>query len=610
MNDTFSLESLDYLAFAVFFILLSAIGYWAGRKERSGATEYFLAGKRLPWYVVGGSFIASNIHTEHFIGMVGVAVVFGICVSLSEWMNVASFSLLIWLFIPFLLASKVFTIPEFLERRFNPALRQFFAVVTVVSNVVAFLAAVLYGGALAIQKLFHAELETVAGYLHACLPALLTSGENAILSVESLELWIAIVVLGVLAGFWAIYGGLSSVAWTDLFTVLVMVLGGVVVTILGLYALADGGSLVDGFNTMLRCNQATEGAWAEAVNSNLDNLTKSDSYNRLSVVQPASHPTHPWPNLIFGVFSVSIWYNVLNQFMIQRVLGAKNSYHARMGIVFAGFMKVFLPVIVVMPGLILFAMHPEILIQPWDDVRSAADKGYVHMVQSLVPVGLRGLLLAALFGAIQSTVNSVLNSTATIFTLDIYKRLLRPEASDKHLVKVGVLSSVVVLAVAIVLGGFIGRLGGSLFIYIQSLYAFFAPPFAAVFLLGILWKRINGTGATVAVLLGFSFGIAMKVYVQVVPNHPFWIDPYANQAAMNWVFCSLVCILVSLITRPPRPEQVTDEVTVNWSRLNIFDNLGTRWYNSVTIWWGLFVLLVLALLFVFSGFVFPTGGSP
>jgi len=303
--------------------------------------------------------------------------------------------------------------------------------------------------------------------------------------------------------------------------------------------------------------------------------------------------------------------------MIQRVLGAKDSYHARMGIVLAGFLKVILPAIVVIPGLILFALHPEILMQPWDDVRPAADKGYVHMVQTLVPVGLRGLFLAALFGAIQSTVNSVLNSTATIFTLDVYKRLLRPDASDRHLVRVGVWSSAVVLVIAIVLGGFIGRLSGSLFIYIQSLYAFFAPPFAAVFLLGILWKRINGAGATAAVVLGFAFGILMKVYVQFdaaiqavlpfVPEHPTWLAPYANQSAINWCFCALVCAAVSLMTPPPRPEQVTDEVTVNWRKLNIFGNLGSHWYTSVVTWWLLFVLAITALLFLFSGLIFPSG---
>jgi solute:Na+ symporter, SSS family len=610
-DTSFALHFWDYCAFFAFFLVLSIIGYWAGRKERVGATEYFLAGKRLPWYVVGGSFIASNISTEHFIGMIGVAVVYGICVAMSEWSNVLSFTLLIWFFIPFLLASQVFTTPEFLEKRFSPVLRQFFALVTIVSNVVAFLAAVLYGGALAIQKLFASELTRLTDLLPG---GAALSADDA----QQLQLWIAIVVLGFVAGFWAIYGGLSSVAWTDLFTVVVMIAGGITVTLLGLQALAgEEGSLADGVATMIERNRAVHGPWREAVESNVANLAKTDSYNRLSIIQPASHPTHPWPNLIFSLFSVSIWYNVLNQFMIQRVLGAKDSYHARMGIIFAGFMKVLLPAIVVFPGLIVFAMHPEILmLQPWSEVKPAADQSYVHLIQTLVPISLRGLFLAALFGAIQSTVNSVLNSTATIFTLDVYRRWMHPAADDQRLVKVGIISSAAVLAIAIILGGFINRIGGNLFVYIQSLYAFFAPPFSAVFLLGILWKRINAKGAITAVFLGFLGGIALKIYVQfdqalretisAIPLHPIWLEPYNNQSAIIWGFCTLVCVAVSLLTAPPRADQITDQLTFNWRKMNIFDNLGNHWYTSVVTWWVVFVLSIAVLLILFSGFVIPT----
>jgi len=567
----FPLELLDYLAFGAYFLVLCFIGFWVGKKEKSSSAEYFLAGRSLPWYVVGGSFIASNISTEHFIGMIGAAFVYGICVSLSEWMNIATFTLLIWFFIPFLLAAKVFTTPEFLERRFNPTLRQFFAIVTVISNVVAFLAAVLYGGGLALHKLF---------------------GWN---------LWFAIIVLGVVAGSWAIYGGLKSVAWTDFFTVIIMLAGGLMVTILGLYMLSgDSHSLVEGFKVVIERNQAHDGIWAEVVARNAQRIVHSDHYNRLAVIQPITHPVHPWPSLIFGIFSVGLWYNVINQFMIQRVLGAKNMYHARMGIVFAGYMKILMPAIVVLPGLILFARFPEVMKLPWEQVRPEADKGYVAMLQMLVPVGLRGLFLAALFGAIQSTVNSVLNSTATIFTLDIYKRMFRRDASEKNLVWMGIWSSVVILIISIILGGFISRFKGSLFVYIQSLYAFFAPPFAAVFLLGILFRRINGQGSVTAVILGFILGILIKIYVQL-PGHPFWLEPYAMQAAVNWVFCVVVCVSVSLMTEPPRPEQVTDQLVFNWRKLNVLDELGSRWYNSVVFWWLIFVVIVLVLILIFSG---------
>jgi SSS family solute:Na+ symporter len=287
--------------------------------------------------------------------------------------------------------------------------------------------------------------------------------------------------------------------------------------------------------------------------------------------------------------------------MIQRVLGAKNAYHARMGIVLAGFFKVALPFIVVVPGLILFAKYPETLTLPWNEVKPEADKGYVHMLQTIVPIGLRGLFLAALFGAIQSTVNSVLNSSSTIITLDFYKRLIRPGATEKQVVSVGIWTTAIVLAISMVLAGFIQNLGGGLFEYIQSLYAFFAPPFAAIFLLGILFRRINATGATWAVVLGFAFGVGMKLYLQWDYPHPGWIEPFLNQSALNWLFCVIVCVAVSAATPAPDPEKISDQLTINWRNLNLFVDLGDHWYSSVVTWWLVFVLLILALGVVFSG---------
>ncbi len=572
--ETFSLDWLDYIAIISYFIILAVIGIWTGRKEKTESQDYFLAGRSLPWYVVGSSFIASNISTEHFIGMIGAAFVYGVCVAASEWGNVLSFSILIWIFIPFLLASRVFTTPEFMERRFHPILRQFFAILTIISNVVVFLAAVLYGGGLALENLF---------------------GWN---------LWFSIISLAVVAGSWAIYGGLKSVAWTDFFTVIVMIIGGLMVTIMGLDMLSgDSHSIVDGWNIMIEKNQAQAGIWKEVVEKNAYNLARTDTYDRLSLIQPVTHQTTPWPSLIFGLFSVSIWYNVINQFMIQRVLGAKDMYHARMGIVLAGYMKVIMPIIIVLPGMILFARYPEVMQLSWEEIPREADKGYIHMLQTLIPAGLRGLFLAALFGAIQSTVNSVLNSTATVFTLDIYKQWISPKASEKKLVFMGMISSIFILVISIVIAGFINRLSDGLFIYVQSLYTFFAPPFSAVFVLGILWRRINGPGAVAAVFFGFLFGFAMKFYVMTFENHPLWIEPFANQGIINWGACAIVCIVVSLMTKPPRPEQVTDQLTFNWKKLNMFSYLGNHWYTSVITWWSLFVILILGMVIIFSGHV-------
>jgi SSS family solute:Na+ symporter len=312
----------------------------------------------------------------------------------------------------------------------------------------------------------------------------------------------------------------------------------------------------------------------------------------------------PWPSLLLDTFSVGIWYNVINQFMIQRVFGAKNMYHARMGIVLAGYMKVLMPALVILPGMILFALphSKDLLAMPLDALTSGgADKGYMAMLQLVLPAGIRGLFLAALIGAIQSTINAVLNSTATMITLDIYQRHINKTASDRNLVAVGRASTVVVLIISILLAGFIQSTNMPLFVYIQTLYAFFAPPFSAIFLLGILFRRINTAGSIAAVVVGFPLGILIKIYVASSPSHPIWLEPFANQAILNWFVCTIVCLVVSLLTAPPRPEQVNDTMAINWRKLNIFGELGTTWYNSVVLWWGIFVVGIIALFILFSG---------
>ncbi|MCM4155760.1 sodium/solute symporter [Gramella sp. AN32] len=563
------LEWLDYIIFGLYFVVLTVIGLWVGRHKSTNSEDYFLAGKSLPWYAVGGSFIASNISSEHFIGMVGAAFTYGIVVATSEWRNIWTFSLLIWFFIPFLLASGAFTIPEFLEKRFNNTLRQFFAFVTILCNITAFLAAVLYGGGLALHELFGWGLS------------------------------FSIIILAVVAGSWAIYGGFRSVVWTDFFTVIVMIAGGIIVTVLGLKMLADGGSIIEGFQVMIERNKADFGLWKEAVATQQEHLLPNhNSYNRLSIFQPIDHPTHPWPFMIVGFLSVSIWYNVLNQFMIQRVLGAKNIYHARMGIVFAGYLKVLMPVIVVLPGLILFAQYPGDMLMDWEMVKPNADQGYIRLIQQLVPIGLRGLLLAALFGAIQSTVNSVLNSTATIFTLDIYKRVFYPKSSESRLVRVGVISSVIILLISIGLALVIQFLEGvSLFVYIQTLFTYFAPPFSAIFLLGILWKRINAFGATVAVFSGFAVRLILG-FVEI----PFeWLTAYEMQAIFTWGFSAIVCVIFSLLSAPPPSEKIQADLVLNFKKLNLKAVVAKKWYKTVFFWWGLYVVLLLTLFVIFSG---------
>lgn len=575
LDTVFELNFLDYTLFLVYFVVLSFIGFWAGRKKQHKTEEYFLAGRSLPWYVVGTSFVASNISSEHFIGMIAISFIYGISGGIAEWGSVFTYAFIIWLFIPFLLASKVFTIPEFLEKRFDAKIRLIFATVTIIVNVTAFLASVLYGGGIVLSKLF---------------------GWN---------LWVSIATIGFVAGSWAVYGGLRSVAWTDFFTVIVMIIGGLLITILGLqYLSGENSSVVEGYTEMIDKNKAENGIWKEAVEHNVGVFTKNNTYNRLSVLQPITHQVSPWLGSLFGFIGVGIWYFVLNQFMIQRVLGAKNAYHAKMGVLLAAYLKSFLPAIIVIPGLILFAISPETLLLPENEMRLEADKGYTNLIQLLIPIGMKGLLIAALFGAIQSTVNSVVNSTATVFTLDIYQKFLKPDQTQKQIVQTGMVVSVIILIISIVLGRYIEFFGEGLFVYIATLYAFFAPPFAAIFLLGLFSKRTNTLAALITIIVGFGTGIIIKLLVNQFPDQLAWLAPYNNQGFINWLICFVTCIIISRFTPLPPAEKLTKDVVIDWKTFRPFNDSGNKWYKHVMLWWLIFLFMVAGIFVYFSNLTF------
>ncbi len=569
-----SLNTLDYLEFFLFVAALSLVGFLSGRGERASSSEYFLAGRKLRWYVVGASYIAANISTEQFIGMVGAAFLLGICPALYEWLNVFTFLFMIFIFIPFLLSSKVVTIPEFLARRYGPVVRQIFAFITVIANILIFMAAVLYTGGLALN-----------GFFGWPLP-------------------LCIVLTGVFAGGWAIYGGLSSVAWTGTFTAVVKITGASAVTVLGLLAVDGKGNLIEGFRTVIERNRAASGAWHDALSHVVSHLTTADGYNRLSVFQGPDHPLTPWTGLFFLVMSVSIWYNVLNQFIIQRILGSRSIWDARMAVVFAGYVKLLLPLITVLPGLILFALHPEFLMGDWLTAQHQADKGYIVLVTELLPVGMRGLLLAVLFSAVQATITSVVNSTATVLTIDIYVPLFRRNATDRELVRFGVLASVAAVVLGILIAIWLSRSGGGIFQYIQTLNAFFAPPFAAIFVLGILTRRVNATGGILAIVGGFTVGLILKG-VGILVVMPAWFYPFANQAAITWLASMALCLIGSAMHRGKIEPPMAERATLWDSAALLREGLGDVWYKSVILWSIGFVVLILGAMFMFSDVVFP-----
>lgn len=593
------LHYLDFFSFALYFALLCLVGWWAGRSKQKQSADYFLAGKSLPWYVVGSSYIAANISTEHFLGMIGAAVLYGIVVATPEWSSIIAFSFLILIFIPFLLTTKVYTTPEFLERRFNSKIRFIFAVITIVANVSAFMAPVIYGGGLIVEEVFGFNglfgLDTVA----------IKAGE-----ATNFGLFLSIALIAVASGVWAIWGGLKSVAWMDLLTIVIMVVGGLIVTMLGFIHIGNGEGMVAGFMNMIDANSGGV-AWAkEWIDANVPNILSGasvgDEYNRLSVLQPINHVTTPWTHWVFSFFYIGLWYTVINQHMIQKVLAAKDMYNARMGMVFASFLKLLLPFIVVVPGLIWFTMQPDFLSSgSWATMSEEANKTYIMMVGQLVPVFMTGLLLAALFGAIQSTISSVLSSTSTIFTLDLYKQYINKEADDAKEISIGKISGAIILTLSILLAIVLALTKINIFVYIQTMYTFIAPPFSAIFLVGMLWKRVSGRDALTAIVISFAVAALLK-YLELgaladsSSAFATFIKPFANQGLIVWGVAIIVTLISAAFTPAPAAEQVGRGLVLNFDDKAILtQDMGDKWYKSVWVWWVASVVLMVALILFF-----------
>jgi solute:Na+ symporter, SSS family len=574
-TNTLSMLPLDYVEFFVFLAALCVVGVVSGRGERGSSADYFLAGRKLPWYVVGGSYIAANVSTEHFIGLVGASYILGIPTALAQWETSFAEVAIVFLFVPFLIRARITTVPEYLARRFGPGVRLAFALLTIFANITIFMAAVMYAGGLALSGFFGWPLT-------AC-----------------------IVVTGLFAGGWAVYGGLNTVAWTGMLTAVVKIGGVGLLTVLALKAMTPGGGVIDGFTKVIHDNIAADGVWHKALVASAPHLTHYGAYNRLTVFQPPDHPLIPWTGTFFGFLAVGIWYGVMNQFIVQRVLGARDIWHARMGMVVAGYAKLFLPLIIVLPGLILFSRHPEFMLGDWTGAQHRADGGFVVLVREFLPEGLRGLLLAVLICAVQSTVSSVVNATAAILTLDIYVPLINPGASEKQKVRFGILASAAAILAGIAMAIVISRMDAGVYQYMQTINALVAPPFAAILWLGLLWKRTNGAGAIAAIIGGLGSGIAMKIagYAFVMPG---WFYPFGNQAPFCLLVSALFCLAGTLAHPAPTPGTEPDPVTFWNSRETLTQGLGDRWYNSTISWSALMLVLIFVLMLIFSQVFFPT----
>ncbi len=449
---------IDLVVFLGFLGTVMAVSLYAGRREQT-SEDYFLAGRKLSWYLVGFSLIASNISTEHFVGMAGSAFGrVGLAIASYEWMAAVTLVIVAWWLLPKFLKAGIYTMPEFLEYRYDAATRTIMATYIMAAYIIVLLATVLYSGAVALNAIFD-------------IPRLFVDRFG--MSQARAEHWANITgiwIIGIIAGSYTIYGGLKSVVWSDLLQGAGLLIGGALVTVLGLNYLGQG-NILHGWHNFASANA-----------------------HKLHVVLPWNDPDVPWLAVfVGGLWIPNLFYWGLNQFITQRTLGAKSVAEGQKGIMLAAVLKLCIPFIIVIPGIMAYQLFSGEI--------TVADKAYPHMISKLLPPQLRGVMLAALAGAVMSTFNSGLNSASTIFTIDIYAKHLRPQASARSLVRVGRLVTTVIVVVACLWAPIIARFKG-VFSYIQEIWGFISPGIVAAFLVGLVVKKAPPAAGKGAMLIG------------------------------------------------------------------------------------------------------------
>ncbi len=501
-------ELLDYLIFIGYAVMILGIGLWVSRDKKGhqkNAEDYFLASKSLPWWAIGASLIAANISAEQFIGMSGSGFASGLAIASYEWMAALTLIIVGKYFLPIFIKKGLYTIPEFVEKRYSTNLKTILAVFWIALYVFVNLTTVLYLGALA--------LETIIG----------------------VPMIYGILGLALFSAAYSLYGGLSAVAWTDVIQVVFLVLGGVVTTYLALNTVSGGEGVIQGLQVIY------------------DRVPE-----RFEMILDKSNPEYSnLPGigvLVGGLWVANLYYWGFNQYIIQRTLAAKSLKESQKGILFAAFLKMVIPLIVVIPGIAAYVIvnDSELLASLGElgqqnlPTTGEADKAYPWLLQ-LLPVGLKGLAFAALSAAIVSSLASMLNSTSTIFTMDIYKPYINKNASDKATVNVGRLSGGVALVIGCLVAPFLSGIDQA-FQFIQEYSGVVSPGILAVFLLGLFWKKTTNKGAIVGVLSSIPIAMYFKVAPKGWSSNSLFLDvPFLDQMGYTCLLTILIIGIVSYI---------------------------------------------------------------
>ena len=503
--------TLDLLTFLGFIAVVIGVSLYASRKEET-SDDYFLAGRALPWWLIGFSLIASNISTEHFVGMAGRGADIGLAIASYEWMAAVTLVIVGTFFLPRFLRAGIYTIPQYLEIRYSSSTRTIMAVFMMLAYVFVAMATVLYAGALAIEQIFGIE--------------------------TTLSIWL----IGLLAGAYTIYGGLKAVVWSDLLQGAALLLGGLLITVLALRQ-------VGGLSAFLTSQQ-----------------------DKLHTVLPWNHPEMPWLAVfVGGLWIPNLFYWGLNQFICQRTLAAKSLADGQRGIYLAAAVKLVIPFIIIFPGIMAAELYGAQIAVP--------DQAYPVLMRELLPAGLTGIMFAALFGAVMSSLDSMLNSAATIFTIDVYQRHLNPDAHQHRLVKVGRVATAVLVVVACLWGPLVAR-AGSIFQYIQMFWGFISPAIVSVFLFGLYSPRTPARAASGALIMGIPvYGLLLWL----LPNVAF-----LHHMMITFLVVSAWLALSTKLTPRPAPFVLETE-----SGLDLEPARNGRWFG------GAIVATVVGLYVVF-----------
>ncbi len=486
MPGEFQISTIDFSILIAYLLISRFIALWLVRGKSKNTDGFFLGGRNFIWPLIGFSLFATNMSGASFVGLAGAGYASGISVYSYEWMAAVILVIFILFILPFYLRSKVFTMPEFLERRFDRRSRYFLAGLLLFLNMFLDCAGALYAGGLVVQLLYPA-----------------------------MPLWGGVLILAILAAILSVTGGLGAVVISDTIQAVVLIIGGTIIFFFALAAIPS---------------------W-EAVEA-------AAPAGALSIIQPIDDPALPWPGLLTGVLIIGTYFWVTNQLIVQRVLGAQSLEHGRWGCIFAGFLKLPILFIMILPGTMAIVLYPDL---------RTPDLAFPTLAFDLLPIGLRGIILAALVAAITSTVDSILNSASTMVTMD-FVRPMRPQTSDRALVAIGRLTTLLVTVVAVLWSPQIANFP-SLWQYLQSVLSYVTPPVVAVFLLGIFWSRANSTGAFVTLVVGVVGGMLGFVGNEILG---LFTIHFLYAAGVSFVLSLALLIVVSLATAPPDPEQVRE----------------------------------------------------